>query len=599
MKNPNINRYIEIFLFVILVCLIAVFANLLISDKHVHSYDEWTLEVNPTCTSEGLRKCYCFCGAVQTCAVAASGHDYITVEGLPATCTESGHMPYVQCSRCEYSTFVEIMPLGHSYGEWFLSRAATCAEFGEEKRVCARDESHFEVRATGKTPHTMSDWTVKKAASCTQDGTEVRTCSVCLTEETKAIPMTGHLPSGWIIEEEATCTQDGTEYRQCANCLKCLEKRTVQATGHSFGQWFQSVAPSCVSFGEEKRICAHDATHVESRVIEKSEHIPSQWLTDNEPSCEVEGLRHIECLTCKTRLEQQILPVFGHSFETLYDSEKHYSLCTRCNLVKDSSAHIWGDNQCKVCNYDAGGIKGLEWLLDGNYYTLTGLGNVNIGEITVPETHNGKMVTAVGAYAFNNFDGTSIIIPDSIERIEKGALSGCNVLKSLIIPFIGCDSHDKTNLGFLFGGEDNSTVPRSLKEVQLTGVTYIADSAFKDCKFISQIILPDTVEVIGEESFYGCIALESIELPESLKIINDTAFWNCQSLKQLIIPAGVQQIGVCALFVGNDTIEITFINKEGWSVYDGDKKVADVISENIADELKKYALNTWKRTDKR
>ena len=48
---------------------------------------------------------------------APLGHDLISVESKEPTCTECGHNAYEYCSRCDYSTYEEISPIGgdHNY----------------------------------------------------------------------------------------------------------------------------------------------------------------------------------------------------------------------------------------------------------------------------------------------------------------------------------------------------------------------------------------------------------------------------------------------------------------------------------------------------
>ncbi|MBQ3501120.1 MAG: hypothetical protein IJA70_06840, partial [Oscillospiraceae bacterium] len=93
-----------------------------------HVYDNVTVE--PTCTEEGYSGYLCLaCGAGEKTTVPALGHDIITHSAKAATCTESGWNAYETCSRCDYTTYVEIPATGHSFengictacGEWKYS----------------------------------------------------------------------------------------------------------------------------------------------------------------------------------------------------------------------------------------------------------------------------------------------------------------------------------------------------------------------------------------------------------------------------------------------------------------------------------------------
>ena len=75
------------------------------------------------------------------------GEDNIVYEGckhvhvkeniVPATCTESGSKTVV-CEDCGETISTEVIPAtGHSFGEWTVTKEATCFEDGEETRTCS------------------------------------------------------------------------------------------------------------------------------------------------------------------------------------------------------------------------------------------------------------------------------------------------------------------------------------------------------------------------------------------------------------------------------------------------------------------------------
>lgn len=168
-----------------------------------HSYGEWNEEIPATCTQSGTTGYYVCseCGlnynknnnVIGNLTIAALGHDFAseftvdtvatcTVKGsqskhcsrcdekseiteiplaahteeiIPAvapTCTEAGKTEGKKCSVCAaiISAQAEIAAIGHNYGDWELFKAATIAEFGEERRVCAHDSAHYESRQLPK-----------------------------------------------------------------------------------------------------------------------------------------------------------------------------------------------------------------------------------------------------------------------------------------------------------------------------------------------------------------------------------------------------------------------------------------------------------------
>ena len=90
---------------------------------------------------------------------------------LEPTCTEAGKKQKV-CENCGKLLEVEIPALGHNY----------------ENRVCTRCGE----KEPGCTTHTYGDWVITKNATCVAEGSKKRTCTVCGVEEVETIPTTGH-----------------------------------------------------------------------------------------------------------------------------------------------------------------------------------------------------------------------------------------------------------------------------------------------------------------------------------------------------------------------------------------------------------------------
>ena len=64
------------------------------------------------------------------------------------------------------------------------------------------------------------------------------------------------------------------------------------------------------------------------------------------------------------------------------------------------------------------------------------------------------------------------------------------------------------------------------------GTEAIADSVFKDCPKLSEIILPPTLTEIGNHAFENCSALEAIDL-SYVDAIGEAAFAYCSSLEKV------------------------------------------------------------------
>ena len=88
-------------------------------------------------------------------------------------------------------------------------------------------------------------------------------------------------------------------------------------------------------------------------------------------------------------------------------------------------------------------------------------------------------------------DITSIILPNTITRIEDYAFSSCSTITSVTIP---------------------------------ESVTSIGEGAFYGCSALTSITIPNSVDSIGKSAFRGCSALTSIYLPYKIPIANKSSF---------------------------------------------------------------------------
>ena len=123
----------------------------------------------------------------------------------------------------------------HVFGEWAVTKAATCTEAGVSTRTCTvcGAEETLTVPALG---HKFGEWTETKAATCTEAGVSTRTCTVCgEAKETKDIPALGHKFGEWTETKAATCTEPGVSTRTCTVCGEAKETKDIPALGHKAG----------------------------------------------------------------------------------------------------------------------------------------------------------------------------------------------------------------------------------------------------------------------------------------------------------------------------------------------------------------------------
>lgn len=81
------------------------------------------------------------------------------------------------------------------------------------------------------------------------------------------------------------------------------------------------------------------------------------------------------------------------------------------------------------------------------------------------------------------------------------------------------------------------TIPSSIEKDGYTySVTIIPDSAFKECKKLTVLTVPNGITSIGKGAFASCYKLEKAVLPDSVTSIGSGAFGRCLSLKNINIP---------------------------------------------------------------
>ena len=175
--------------------------------------------VDPDCENDGSYDNVVYCTVCkvelsrETVTVDALGHDKVAHEAQAATCTAIGWEAYETCSRCDYSTYVEIPALGHDKVS-HEAKVATCTAIGwEAYETCSRCDysTYVEIPALG---HTEGE-AVKEnnvLPDCENAGSYDRVvyCSVCdeeVSRETVNVDALGHtwaLLNGNVYECE-TC----------------------------------------------------------------------------------------------------------------------------------------------------------------------------------------------------------------------------------------------------------------------------------------------------------------------------------------------------------------------------------------------------------
>lgn len=141
------------------------------------------------------------------------------------------------------------------------------------------------------------------------------------------------------------------------------------------------------------------------------------------------------------------------------------------------------------------------------------------GEITIPDTIDGHVVTSIGSYAFKDASGLrKITIPDTVTSIGNTAFSNCTGLTNIIIP----DS--VTSLGsYAFNG------CTGLKSVVISkNLSKLSSYLFEGCSGITEVVLSENLTTIDFWALY-CKGLKFVKIPENVVSIDDSAFGSNKS----------------------------------------------------------------------
>jgi len=80
-----------------------------------HKWNWGVITTEATCEAEGIKLFTCtVCDGTKEEPVEALGHDLVEYEGKKPTYTDAGWDAYVTCTRCDYTTYVEIPALGEA-----------------------------------------------------------------------------------------------------------------------------------------------------------------------------------------------------------------------------------------------------------------------------------------------------------------------------------------------------------------------------------------------------------------------------------------------------------------------------------------------------
>ena len=570
--------------------------------------------VEATCTVTGSYDLVVYCSVChkelsrQNKILEALGHNLVHHDALAPTCTEKGYESYDTCTRCDYTTYKELLALGHT--------ETTAVEENRVETTCTTDGSYDlvvycsvcgeELTREHETITALGHDLVYHeglAPTCTEKGYEVyNTCTRCDYTTYKELAALGHTEATEVEENsvEATCTVDGS-YDLVVYCSVCgeelsRENKTIEALGHDLVH-HEGLAPTCTEKGYEAYDICTRCDYTTYQELAAFGHTEAAAVEENrvEVTCITDGSYDlvVYCSVCGEELsrENKIISAIGHDlvhYEKLNPTcteagHNAYDACNKCDYttyqkIEPIGFHSYEESwivdmeptensvgerskHCSVCD-DRSEITeipmlpytdGLEYSLnsDEQSYSVIGIGLSTETEINITPIYMGLPVTIILDSAFENCSElTNIEIPTSVISIGLGAFSGCTNIESITLPFVG-DGGYRYYLGCIFGATqwqyNGDFIPESLKNVKLLeSCKTIGSYGFYKCSSLKNIQIPSSVTSIRDSAFEYCSGLTNIEIPTSVISIGLGAFGSCSSLVSIEIPTSVISIDIGA-----------------------------------------------------
>ena len=192
--------------------------------------------------------------------------------------------------------------------------------------------------------------------------------------------------------------------------------------------------------------------------------------------------------------------------------------------------------------------EGVEVIEEAAFYNCK-----NIGNITLPQTlWKIEDMALWGCEKIKKLELTS-----KISSVGSYVFRDCKALEEIIV--VPENTYFKSVDGILY--EKKKYMRMMVCPAMKQGIVTVADGmheigteAFHDCKYVTEVRLPESLETINSSAFEGCSALEKIELPDNIEQIGMYAFEDCTALKSVKLPARLTDIDR-AVFAGCESLE--------------------------------------------
>lgn len=485
--------------------------------------------VEATCTIDGHYDSVVYCSVCQAeisreeQCLAQLGHAIKSHVAKAPTCTEIGWNAYDTCSRCDYTTYVELPALGHDYVNKICS---LCGEKEPSKGLeYSLNNTYYSVSGLG---------------TCTD--TEINIPAIYNGLPVKAIANSAFANctglTNVIVPNSVTNIGDSA-FSGCTGLTSVVISDYVTTIGlnafsNCTGLTSVTIGSGVTSIGKSAFEGCTRLTKINYNA-ERAKLVVYNCVFKN---AGIDG----EGITVNIGANVRLIPnhIFSRAKNAATGNPKIINVIfaegSVCETIEDSAfCHCTELKSITIPD----SVKSIKM---NAFFDCMGLTSITIG--------NG--VTSIGEYAFYGCEGaTNITIGNSVTNIDEYAFAGCTSLTSITIP------NSVTTIGNYVFNACNNVTSLSIG----TGLTTISEYAFFGCTGLTELNIGGNITTIGRYAFSDCTGITSITIGDNVTTIAACAFENCNGLISLTIGKGVTSIGGDAFYkcdnVNFKTVNIT------------------------------------------
>lgn len=567
---------------------VCTICNYKVSITHVHKYDDWKVDVEPTLQSTGklARICSSCQNKEEYTLPVLNENDYSYSIYKEGTCVkkEIDRYSYIKFGKT-FIFEVESEYGNHSYGEWKVSKEPTTSSTGKLVKYCSYcsdqkeyilpilNEQNYYTKVLenstcinkGKIEYSINisnqTFTFINESSYSEHSFSNGKCTICgESEPTKSLT--------YALSDDGTYyIITGIEDKTVKNVIlpstyNNLPVKEIANNAFIYNQAITNVefSKSITKIGRNAfSLCKNLNTLKIPGNVEIIEN--SAFSSTNITSLVLDnGIKEINdrVFSGCTKLTSLFIP---SSVITIGEG-----LTINCNslnsIVVDSNNQIfYSSNNCLIRNED-------KTLIAGCYNSIIPEDIVNIGNsafeniATLKQISLPKNIKKIGILAFCSTNLTEINFPESLTTICVGAFCRCKYITSIFIPasvsiienqaFGNMKSLNKIDVDLnnqYFYSSGNAIIRKDTKYI-ISGcnqtiipqdINGIGTAAFDECTFTT-INMPNNIKYIGSSAFMACMNLTSITIPDSVTYLGNNAFYSCTNLSQVVLSNNLKEI---------------------------------------------------------